>query len=136
MDLKTFVKIRGTAREKVKRIVSKWKNILKENSEEKEDELMIIQQNLREKQSDLKQMNREVIMLIDEEELENDAIQCEEIEYNIRQTIQNISKELQSMKINDNLSNVNNTSCAAPVKAQGMKLSKFNITFFNGDLLK
>ena len=42
MDLKTFVKIRGTAREKVKRIVSKWKNILKENSEEKEDELMII----------------------------------------------------------------------------------------------
>ena len=91
---------------------------------------------MREKQSDLKQMNREVIMLIDEEELENDAIQCEEIEYNIRQTIQNISKELQSMKINDNLSNVNNTSCAAPVKAQGMKLSKFNITFFNGDLLK
>ena len=62
-------------------------------------------------------MNREVIMLIDEEELENDAIQCEEIEYNIRQTIQNISKELQWMKINDNLSNVNNTSCAAPVKA-------------------
>ena len=39
------------------------------------------------KQSDLKQMNREVIMLLDEEELENDAIQCEEIEYNIRRTI-------------------------------------------------
>ena len=136
MDLKTFVKIRGTAREKVKRIVSKWKNILKENSEEKEDELMIILQNLREKQSELKQMNREVIMLIDEEELENDAIQCEEIEYNIRRTIQNISKELQSMKINDNLSNVNNTSCTTPVKAQGMKLSKFNLTFFNGDPLK
>ena len=42
---------------------------------------MIILQNLREKQSDLKQMNREVIMLLDEEELEDDAIQCEEIEY-------------------------------------------------------
>ena len=45
---------------------------------------MIILQNLREKQSDLKQMNREVIMLLDEEELENKAIQCDEIEYNIR----------------------------------------------------
>ena len=31
---------------------------------------MIISQNLREKQSDLKQMNREVITLLDEEELE------------------------------------------------------------------
>ena len=47
---------------------------MEENSAEKEDELMIILQNLREKQSDLKQMNREVIMLLDEEELENDAI--------------------------------------------------------------
>ena len=59
-------------------------------------------------------MNREVIMLLDEEELENDAIQCEEIEYNIRRTIQKISKELQSIKINDNLSNVNNTICVTP----------------------
>ena len=65
-----------------------WKNILEENSEEKEDKLMIILQNLREKQSDLKQMNRDVIMLLDEEELENDAIQCEEIKYNIRRTTQ------------------------------------------------
>ena len=39
----------------------------------KEDELMIILQNLREKQSDLKYMNREVFRLLDEEELENDA---------------------------------------------------------------
>ena len=136
MDLKTLVKFRGTVRASVMRIISKWKNILEENSEEKEDELMIILQNLREKQSDLKQMNREVIMLLDEEELENDAIQCEEIEYNIRRTIQKISKELQSIKINDNLSNVNNTSCAAPVKAQGMQLPKFNLTSFNGDPLK
>ena len=45
---------------------------------------MIILQNLREKQSDFKQMNREVIMQLDEEELENKAIQCDEIEYNIR----------------------------------------------------
>ena len=70
MDLKTLVKIRGTARASVTRIISKWKNILEENSEEKEDELMIILQNLREKQSDLKQMNREVITLLDEEKLE------------------------------------------------------------------
>ena len=80
MDLKMLVKIRGTARASVTRLISKWKNIL----EAKEDELMIILQNLREKQSDLKQMNREVIMLLDEEELENKAIQCDEIEYNIR----------------------------------------------------
>ena len=86
---------------------------------------MIISQNLREKQSDLKQMNREVITLLDEEELENDAIQCEEIEYD-RRTIPKILKELQSIKINDNLSNVNNTRCAAPVRGQRMKLPKFN----------
>ena len=107
---------------------------MEENLEEKEDELMIILKNLREKQRDLKQMNREFIMLLDEEELENDAIQCEEIERNIRRTIQKISKELQSIKINDNLSNVNNTSCATHVKAQGMKLPKFDLISFNGDL--
>ena len=47
---------------------------MEKNSEEKEDELMIILQNSREKERDLKQMNREVIMLPDEEELENDTI--------------------------------------------------------------
>ena len=78
---------------------------MEENSEEKKDELMIILQNLKEKQSDLKQMNRvmNVIMLLDEEELGNEAIQCEQIEYNIGRTIQKISKELQSMKINDRI---------------------------------
>ena len=101
----------------------------------KEDELMIILQSLKEKQSDLKQMSRKVIMLLDEEELEIGAILCEEIEYNIRRTIPKISKELQSIKINDDLSNVNNTSCAAPVKVQGMTLLKFNLISFNGDLL-
>ena len=65
------VKIRGTDRASVTSIMSKWKTILKENSEGKEDELMIILKNLREKQSDLKQMNREFIMLLDELELEN-----------------------------------------------------------------
>ena len=73
MDLKTLVKISGTARASITRIISKSKNILEENSEEKEDELMIILQNLREKQSDLKQMNREVIMQLDEEKLGNGA---------------------------------------------------------------
>ena len=86
--MKTLVKVRGTATARIiTRIISKWKNILEENSEEKEDELMIILQNLSEKQSDSNQMNREVIMLLDEEELENDAIRYEEIEYNIRRTI-------------------------------------------------
>ena len=42
------------------RIISNWKNIFEENLEEKEDELMIILKNLREKQSGLKQINREV----------------------------------------------------------------------------
>ena len=96
----TLVKVRGTARVSVTRIFSKWKNILEENSEEKEDELMIILQNLRKKQSDLKQINREVIMLLDEEEVENDAIQCKEIEYNIRRTIQKISKEFPAIDKN------------------------------------
>ena len=40
MDLKTLVKVRETARASVTRIISKWKNILEENSEEKEDELI------------------------------------------------------------------------------------------------
>ena len=66
-----LVKVYGTARASVTRITSNWKNIL----EEKEDELMIILQNLREKQSDLKQINRKVIMLLGEEELENDALE-------------------------------------------------------------
>ena len=92
MDLKTLVKVRGTARASVMQIISKWKNILEENSEEKEDELMIILWNLRWKQSDSKQINKEVIMLLDEEVLENDAIECEEIGYNIRQTIQKYQK--------------------------------------------
>ena len=48
MDLKTLVKIRGKARASVTKIISKWKNILQENWKEKEDELMIILQNLRE----------------------------------------------------------------------------------------
>ena len=52
--MKALVTIRGTARASVTRIILKWKNILEENSEEKEDELMIILQNLREKQSDFK----------------------------------------------------------------------------------
>ena len=46
-----------------------------------------------------------------------------------------ISKELQSIKINDNLWNVSNASCASRVKTQGMNLPKFNLTFFNGDPL-
>ena len=64
------------------------------------------------------------------------TIQCEEIEYNIRRTIQKILKELQLIKINENLSNVNNTCCAASVKVQGMKLPKVSLTPFNGDPLK
>ena len=44
MDLKTLVKIQGTTRASVRRIISKWKNVLEENSEGKEDELMIILQ--------------------------------------------------------------------------------------------
>ena len=38
--------------------------------------------------------------------------------------------------MNDNLSNVNNTSCTVPVKSQGIKIPKFNLTSFNGDPLK
>ena len=58
--MKTLVKVIGTARASAVRIISNWKNIFEENLEEKEDELMIILKNLREKQSGLKQINREV----------------------------------------------------------------------------
>ena len=70
MDLKT---IRGTTRASVASIISQWESTLGANWEEKEDNLMIILQNSREKQSDLKQMNREVIMQLDEEKLGNGA---------------------------------------------------------------
>ena len=70
MDLKT---IRGTTRASVASIISQWESTLEANWEEKEDNLMIILQNSREKQSDLKQMNREVIMQLDEEKLGNGA---------------------------------------------------------------
>ena len=49
MDLKTLVKIRGTARASVTRIISKCRNILEQNLAEKEAELMIVFQNLRKK---------------------------------------------------------------------------------------
>ena len=57
MESKTLVKVPRTTGASVARIISKWKNILEENLEKEEDELMIILQNLREKQIDLKQMN-------------------------------------------------------------------------------
>ena len=48
MHLKTLVRLLGRLRGSVMGIIAQWKNILEENSEEKEDELMIILQNLRE----------------------------------------------------------------------------------------
>ena len=48
MHLKTLVRLRGRVRGSAMGIISQWKNILEQNSEEKEDELMIILQNLRE----------------------------------------------------------------------------------------
>ena len=53
MDLKTLVKIRGTARASVTRIISKCRNILEQNLAEKEAELMIVFQNLRKKNRDI-----------------------------------------------------------------------------------
>ena len=47
MYLKTLVKVHGTARASVVQIISNWKKILEKNSEEKEDELMMILRNLR-----------------------------------------------------------------------------------------
>ena len=53
---------------------------------------MAILESLKDKQSDLKKINRDIVELLSEDELENEVTQNDEIDMNIRLGIQKISK--------------------------------------------
>ena len=80
----------------------------------------------------MKKINRDIVELLSEDELENEVTQSDEIDMNIRLGIQKISKELKSKKAKDKELESN----TAVVKTLGMKLPKFTLTGFNGDHLK
>ena len=93
---------------------------------------MAILESLKDKQSDFKKINRDIVELLSEDELENEVTQSDEIDMNIRLGIQKISKELKSKKSKDKELESNTTA----VKTPGMKLPKFTLTAFNEDPLK
>ena len=93
---------------------------------------MAILESLKDKQSDFKKINRDIVELLSEDELENEVTPSDKIDMNIRLGIQKISKELKSKKLKDKELESNATA----VKAPGMKLPKFILTAFNGDPLK
>ena len=66
----------------------KYKNTLQENYVDQEDGLMAILETLKDKQSDLKKINRDKIELSAEDELKNELTQHDEIDINIRLVIQ------------------------------------------------
>ena len=131
-DLKKLKKVRGTTRASVSRLIARYKDILQENYEDQEHELMAILESLKNKLSDLKKINRDIVELLPEDELENEVTQSDEIDMNIRLGIQKFLKELKSKKLKDKELESNTTA----VKAPGMKLPKFILTAFNGDPLK
>ena len=90
-DLKRLKKVRGTTRARVSRLIARYQ----------EDKLMTILESLKDKQSDLKKINRDIVELLSEDELENEVTQSDEIDMNIRLGIQKISKELKSKKVKD-----------------------------------
>ena len=131
-DLKKLKKVRGTTTASVSILIAKYKDIFQENYGDQEDELMAMLESLKDKQSDLKKINRDIVELLSEDELENEATQNDEIDMNIRLSIQKISKELKSKKSKDKELQTNTTA----VNTTGMKLPKFTLTAFNGDPLK
>ena len=93
---------------------------------------MAILESLKDKQSDLNKINRDIVELLSEDELENEETQSDEIDMNIKLGRQKISKQLKSKKRKDEELESNTTA----VKTPGMKLTKFTLTTFNGDPLK
>ena len=91
-DLKKLKKVRGTTRASVSILIAKYKDIFQENYGDQEDELMAMLESLKDKQSDLKKINRDIVELLSEDELENEVTQNDEIDMNIRLGIQKISK--------------------------------------------
>ena len=94
--------------------------------------LMAILESLKDKQSDLIKINRDIVELLSEDELENEATQSDKTDMKTRRGIQKISKELKSKKSKDKELESNTTA----VKTPGMKLPKCTLTAFNGDPLK
>ena len=86
---------------------------------------MVLLESLKNKQSDLKKINRDIVELLSEDELENKVTQSDEIDINIRLGIQKISKELKSKKSKDKELESN----IPVVKTPGMKLPKFTLSF-------
>ena len=91
-DLKKLKKVRGTTRASVSILIAKYKDILQENYGDQENELMAMLESLKDNQSDLKKINRDIVELLSEDELENEVTQNDEIDMNIRLGIQKISK--------------------------------------------
>ena len=128
-DLKKLKKVRGTTKASVSGLVERYKDILQENYGDQENELMAILESLKDKQSDLKKINRDTVELLSEDELENEVTPSDKIDMNIRLGIQKISKELKSKKSKDKELESNTTA----IKTSGMKLPKFTLAAFNGD---
>ena len=93
-DLKKLKKVRGTTRASISRLIARYKNILQENYGDQEGKLIAILESLKDKQSDLKKINRDIAELLSEDELENEVTQSDENDMNIRLGIQKIPKEL------------------------------------------
>ena len=90
-----------TTRPSVSRLIARYEDILQEKYGDQEDELMAILESLKDKQSDLKKINRDIVELLSEDELENEVTPSDKIDMNIRLGIQKISKELKSKKSKD-----------------------------------
>ena len=87
-------------------LVERFKDILQENYGDQENELMAILESLKDKQSDLKKINKDIVELRSEDELENEVTQSDKIDMNmvykmIWLGIQNVSKKLKPKKSKD-----------------------------------
>ena len=70
---------------------------------------MPILENLKNKQNDLKKINRDIVELLSEDKLGNKVIQSDDINMNITLGTQKISKELKSKKLKNKESQSNTT---------------------------
>ena len=79
-DLKKLKKVRGTTKASVSRLVARYKDILQENYGDQGNGLMAILESLKDKQSDLKKINKDIVELLSEDELENEVTQSDKID--------------------------------------------------------
>ena len=74
-DFKKLKKVCGTTRASVSRLIVRYKEVLQENYGDQEDELTAMLESLKDKQSDLNKINRDIVELLSEDEIENDVTQ-------------------------------------------------------------